>query len=212
MSDLVCMLKEKSLGVNIASEIINCLLFADDIVLIGKTEDELQALLDVASEFASKWNLKFNASKSKVLITGKKLDRNKQWFLGGNVIDEVNEYKYLGVFFSRSLKFSYHIEQYLKESFNKTLHYTIRVLGEHGDFNRINFGDALWTSVIRPSITYGCAVWFPTLTATTALLESWQYQVGKVILNTKMNFPKCALLSEFGWEPMISFMERQRIA
>jgi hypothetical protein len=35
MNDLVSMLSEQNLGVNLASDIINCLLFADDIVLIG---------------------------------------------------------------------------------------------------------------------------------------------------------------------------------
>lgn len=32
-----------------------------------------------------------------------------------------------------------HIENYLKENFEKKLNYTIRVLGEHGDFNRFYF-------------------------------------------------------------------------
>jgi hypothetical protein len=35
----------------------------------------------------------------------------------------------------------------------------IRILGEHGDFNRVNFGEALWKNVIRPSLTHACAVW-----------------------------------------------------
>jgi hypothetical protein len=41
MNDLVNMLSEQNLGVNLASDIINCLLFADDIVLMGKLEQEL---------------------------------------------------------------------------------------------------------------------------------------------------------------------------
>jgi hypothetical protein len=35
MNDLVSMLSEQNLGANLASDIINCLLFADDIVLMG---------------------------------------------------------------------------------------------------------------------------------------------------------------------------------
>jgi hypothetical protein len=41
------------MGIELASEMINCLLFADDIVLIGKTE-ELQSLLTIAGIFPSK--------------------------------------------------------------------------------------------------------------------------------------------------------------
>ena len=35
MNDLVSMLKDAVVGIELASEMINCLLFADDIVLIG---------------------------------------------------------------------------------------------------------------------------------------------------------------------------------
>lgn len=201
-----------NLGINIASELINCLLFADDIVLLGNTEEELQILLNIAHKFVSKWSLKFNSSKSKVLVTGKKKDSDKKWYLGNDLIEEVNEYKYLGVYFSRSLKSTYHIEQYLKENFQRKINHAIRILGEHGDFNRINFGHSLWMSAIRPSLTYGCSVWFPSSQKCKELLESFQYKVGKIILNTKMNIPKCALLAEFGWESINRFMDRQRIA
>jgi hypothetical protein len=45
------MLSEQNLGVNLASDIINCLLFADDIVLMGKSEQELQTLLNITARF-----------------------------------------------------------------------------------------------------------------------------------------------------------------
>jgi hypothetical protein len=38
-----------------------------------------------------------------------------------------------------------------------------------------------------------------------------QYQAGKIILKTKMSFPKSTLLSEFGWEPINEFLDRQRV-
>jgi hypothetical protein len=36
-----------------------------------------------------------------------------------------------------------------------------------------------------------------------------QYQAGKIILKTKVSFPKSALLSEFGWDPINEFLDRQ---
>jgi hypothetical protein len=41
-------------------------------------------------------------------------------------------------------------------------------------------------------------------------IESLQYQAEKNILKTKMCFPKSALLTEFGWEPINEFLDRQR--
>ena len=78
-----------------------------------------------------------------------------------------------------------------------------RILGEHGNFNIISFGDSLWTSIIHPSIAHDCAVWFPSAISSAQNIESLQYQAGQIILKTKMSFPKSALLSEFGWEPII---------
>jgi hypothetical protein len=56
------------IGIDVGKQLINCLLFADDIALIAETEEELQRLLDVASAFVIKWNLSFNFNKSKVLV------------------------------------------------------------------------------------------------------------------------------------------------
>jgi hypothetical protein len=91
-------------------------------------------------------------------------------------LKETNAYKYLGVYFSRSLSFSYHINCYLKENFEKKSNFIMKLLGEHGSFNRISFGDALWKSIIRPSIVHGCAGWIPSSNASIASLESWQYK------------------------------------
>ena len=143
MSDLAEMLSSANLGVELSSKLINCLLFADDIVLMGTSDEELQSLLDITAKFAEKWGMKFNPSKSKVLVVGQKLNKTKKWRLGNNELEEANEYKYLGVYFSRSLKFTFHVEQYLKESFSRKLNHITRILGEHGNFNRFNFGNAL---------------------------------------------------------------------
>jgi hypothetical protein len=40
-----------------------------------------------------KWNLRFNSKKSKVMVIGKNLNKNSNWVLGNENIDEVNEYK-----------------------------------------------------------------------------------------------------------------------
>jgi hypothetical protein len=40
------------MGIELASHVIHCLLFAD-----------LQAILNITEDFANKWNLKFNANK-----------------------------------------------------------------------------------------------------------------------------------------------------
>jgi hypothetical protein len=43
----------------------------------------------------------------------------------------------------------------------KQLNCLIRLLGEHSDFNHINFGESLWNSVMKPSLTHASGVWMP---------------------------------------------------
>ena len=51
MNDLVNMLDGVGICIDVGKQLINCLLFADDIALIAETYEELQRLLDVASAF-----------------------------------------------------------------------------------------------------------------------------------------------------------------
>ena len=81
----------------------------------------LQALLNITADIATKWNLKFNSNKSKVMVIGKRIDRNKEWSFGSHVLKETNEYKYLGVYFSRSRSFSYHIQCIPKKILRKSV-------------------------------------------------------------------------------------------
>ena len=211
MNDLVQMLNNSNIGVEISSKIINCLLFADDVVLFANSPDELQELLRISYEFANKWNLRFNPKKSKVLVMGKKPKEKFNWRLGNETIDEATEYKYLGCFIDRSLKPNFHVNTFLKNKAENHINYMIRILGEHGDFNRINFGTSLWNSILRPSLTHACAIWMPLSLSSRDALNSWQYKAAKVVLRTKLNIPRSALLLELGWEPITTFIDRQRI-
>ena len=89
--------------------------------------------------------------------------------MGSDVLKETNEYKYIGVYFPRSLGFSYHITCYLKENLEKKYNYIITLLGEQVSFNRISFGDALWKSIIRPSIAHG---WTVSILSSNVSIES----------------------------------------
>ena len=103
---------------------------------------------------------------------------------------------------------THHILKYLKENLENKLNGMVRILRKHGEFNRVEFGNALWTSVIRPCITYGCSIWIPSSEAHRNLLQIIQYKAEKIILRTKINIPISALLLELGWEPINGFFRQ----
>ena len=94
-------LEAKQLGVKVRGKWLGSCLFADDIALLASCARELQAMLDVAAEFVSRWRLKFNPKKCGVLVVGQK-KQQRRWCLGKAKIDEVDEYKYLGVWVKSS--------------------------------------------------------------------------------------------------------------
>ena len=86
---------------------------------------ELNTILDIKSKFADKWNLKFNDTKSKVMVVGKRIDREKVWKLGDNCIHQANEYKYMGVYVTRTLKSNYHVQAYIKDNMDNKIHFHV---------------------------------------------------------------------------------------
>ena len=83
---------------------INHLLYANDLVLLSTTEEGLQRNIDRVHEYCTNWGLVINTDKSKVMVFSKTgcLVKNKfRFVVGMDELEYVNQYKYLGVIFTR---------------------------------------------------------------------------------------------------------------
>ena len=90
----------------------NCLLYADDYVLISSSAEGLQQSLNRLSRYCQDWLLNINPTKTKAIIFQKKsrksiIDIYKFLFNNEN-IEIVNNYTYLGVNFSANGSFTNH--------------------------------------------------------------------------------------------------------
>jgi hypothetical protein len=94
-------LKEKSVGgVEVAEEWLRLLLFADDIVLFAESEEELQEMLNLLSEYCRRWRFEINVGKSKVMVCGPRgltTQVTAKWWLAGKEMGRVRVYKYVGM-------------------------------------------------------------------------------------------------------------------
>ena len=92
---------EKCDLVNLNGTPLNCLLYADDLVILSSSESGLRSCLETLRGYTSKWRVQVNIKKSKVVIFGSKLQKNKsviyQWKFGKELLDIVDEYTYLGI-------------------------------------------------------------------------------------------------------------------
>ena len=126
------------------------------------------------------------------MVIGKWLS-DRIWKIGYLNLKETNEYKYLGIYFTRTLNIHYHISSYIKDKAEVKINGMIRILSNHANFNRIQYGTSIWNSVILPSVAHACTVWFHTSEADLKILESIQYQAAKAVIKTKSNPARCAL-------------------
>ena len=86
---------------------LHLLKYADDIVLLANSREGLQNSINRLEEFCDGWNLSINIEKNyKVLIFNKPAHRT-QFLVYGKSLEQVKEYKYLGVMFSENSIFKY---------------------------------------------------------------------------------------------------------
>ena len=82
---------------------INCILWADDIILLSETENGLNKLLSELKAYSDLNRLKVNIEKTKCMIfnkTGRLIHRD--FFLGTSRLENVRSYKYLGLIITPS--------------------------------------------------------------------------------------------------------------
>ena len=106
------LLDNDTFGINIFDESIKgylklvVLLYADDTVLFAESEEELQQLLFEFQSYCSRWKLNVNPDKSKIVIFGHRSARRADFTLNDQIVEVVDNCKYLGVQFSKSRSFS----------------------------------------------------------------------------------------------------------
>ena len=81
-------LDEAQAGINIDRRNINNLRYANDITLIGESEEELKSLLMKVKEESGKVGLKLNIQKTKIMASGP----ITSWQIDGETVETVRDY------------------------------------------------------------------------------------------------------------------------
>ena len=95
-------------GIDIDMFKIFMLLYADDIVVFADSAEDLQNNLNVLAEYCTRWKLKINVLKTKVMVfrKGGILPKDISFYYQGCQIEIVQSFKYLGVVFTVGGSFS----------------------------------------------------------------------------------------------------------
>ena len=97
INDIVeCFDKIDSKPAKLLKESLNCLLYADDLVIISETSEGLQNCLNSLNKYTKMWKLSVNYKKTKAMVISKRKTKTKSILKIQNEIDYCEEYNYLG--------------------------------------------------------------------------------------------------------------------
>ena len=133
---------------------VNMLLYADDLVIIGKNVANVQEILNVLKVFCAKWGLDVNLSKTKAMIyrKGGIVKENERFYYGEREIENVSYYKYLGVLISTRLSWSPAQKQLVIKA--ERASYSFYEILYECNFP-VKVGLFLYSKCIVPILTYG---------------------------------------------------------
>lgn len=82
------------------------LFYADDTVIMAESAEDLQNALNEFYIYCTRWKLSVNVNKTKIMVFSKGATWKKTFYYKGEIIENVKEFKYLGIVLSRTGSFS----------------------------------------------------------------------------------------------------------
>ena len=136
---------------------LNSLLYADDLILLSRSQQGLQNCLNKLQSFCDDWKMTVNLKKTKTVIFQKKARKpsNVMFFLNGYPIELTHEYTYLGVKLSPTGNFSITHEQ-LRD---KAMH-SFFGISKYTNISTLTpqLASKIFDSMIAPILTYNSEV------------------------------------------------------
>ena len=179
---------------------LNILLYADDIVLLTSSEDDLQFLLNIVEQWCRKWRLEVNLTKTNVMhIRNAGCNQSKFVFLFNcRIVTYCNTYKYLGSTLDEFLNFNKTSETQA-ESAGRALGALITKTIKNGGFP-YSIYTMLYECLVCSVSDYGSEIWgFECRDAATKI----QLRATRVFLGLPKTATSAGVLAEMSWpEPV----------
>jgi len=152
---MVDKLNNSNCGISINNRQYNAFIYADDVLVTSSTPSGLQTLLNIAAEEITKLGLQFNPNKTVCLPLGKcPYIEQPSWTLNGQSLSVVDQLTYLGVTISNSQSKD-HFSNRIRAC-NRSF-YSLIPAGITSTNMPPAIKAALWTTICRPTLLYGCA-------------------------------------------------------
>lgn len=198
INDLESSLLHSGCGIDVGQLHLPLLLYADDVILLSDSKEQLQRSLDVLYNYSNKWKLKINTTKSKVMVFKKGRQRvNEQWFYGDQEIMKTKSISYLGVMLTQGG--TTNITQ--KTLSDQALKATFDLQKKLTKFEYIRPPEikSLFYKLVVPILNYASEVWGFNPGAD---VERVHLKFLKNLLGVKRSTPNDFIYGEFGVMPL----------
>ena len=192
----------------------NCLLYADDLLLMSLTENGLQHCLNKLYDYTKIWKLNVNLKKTKVMVfnkSGRKLKLNCMF--GKTKVEMATSYTYLGCVLTPSGSFSANQDHLYKKGLRALFSLLKDFNPQKGAPVRLFL--KLFDSLVKPVLLYNCEIWGAYVSRKLSfqkfnedlfqinlVCEKLQLKMYKFILGVNMKATNWAVRSELGRFPI----------
>jgi len=169
-------------GAKMGAKLVQMLLYADDMVLLARSPEQLQAQLDLLHEFCIHRCMEVNVAKTEIVVfrpPGVQVPDQWQWHYDGSEIQRSQEFRYLGIVFHETDGVSGAISSLASAAQRAMWAMISRFKLSH--ITDISMKLSMLSSLVQPIMEYCGEVWAPGLLRLAKGLDQvWDNPLQKV--------------------------------
>ena len=191
------------------------ILYADDTAIFYGGTDVVDVQTTLSRDFNSIANwlesnkLTLNVKKTKCMVFGTPAmlagSPELAITLDGEVVEQVPDFKYLGITLDSELKFDVHLSSLARKISSR-----LGVLGRVRNFLPESHRVMLYNTLVLPHFDYASIVWSNTAARYTNPLKSLQARAGRIILGLPRLTDSDTVLGKLGWTSLPARWDSQR--
>ena len=199
--ELIARVKNVNSGIQVGRDMICILMYVDDIVLFSVTATGMQSLLNAVGDYSKEFDVIFGHEKSNIIAINEVSPDAYEWFLNDTKLENVSEYRYLGVLLSSNgcskgkNQRLFKAQQWYGQLYSATKF-------RHNKYEIVR---ELWKGVTVPGILYAMNV-LPWILDEIQKLEVIQNKVGRVGLGANKYSAVESIRGDIGWSSLLERM------
>ena len=181
---------------------LNCIMWADDLLLLSETEKGLGNLIKDLKLYSDQNKLMINTKKTKCMIfnkTGRLIHRN--FYLGETKLENVRNYKYLGLVVTPSGEIKSALDDLRARALKAYMAFKTNLGTLFNDY--IDDTISIFDSMIKPILLYGSDFWGCIKCPKNNPIENLHMQFCRQILGVQKNTTTYGVLLELGRTPLM---------